>query len=290
LIHFQFFSPDQVRQDLDGVYEDESIGDIWLGLNQSYPRGTEVLVNLELDEKNSGLGMTATLKNDPSERVSCIFSRGRSDEKIYKELEEAIAELNNQNLTDIGVEEALKLALPVVQLSNQIIDPKTGEERSDLRDRAGANLKKFQVSMSKERLEAELLINKCDRIVKLCGSIIPEPQQERLQKLSQDLQDAIDTNNLSGMESHSEDAKRELENLPDEVQIVQASFFAIRQAHAVAPTQANAMSDKLSRMLGAMKSDDENEANRLWSELQPDVQRWLNQELASSSIVTGLTQ
>lgn len=143
LIHFQFFNPDQVREDLDGVGGNESIGDIWLGLNHAYPRGTEVLVNLELDEKSGVLGMTATLENDPSERVSFTFSRGRSDEKIYKELEETIAELNDQNLTHIGVEEVLKLALPVVQLSNQIIDPKTGEERRDLRDRAGANLKKF---------------------------------------------------------------------------------------------------------------------------------------------------
>jgi molecular chaperone DnaK len=234
--------------------------------------------------------MTATLKNDPSERVSCTFSRGRSDEKIYKELEETIAELNDQNLTPLGVEEALKLALPVVQLSNEIIDPKTGEERSDLRDRASANLKKFQVSMSKERLEAESLANECDRVVKLCGSIIPQPQQERLQKLSQELQDAINTNNLSKMESKSEDARRELDNLPNEVHIIEASLLAIRQAHAVAPTQANAMSDKLSRMLVAMKSDEQQEANRLWSELQPDIQRWLNQELPSNSIVTGLTR
>ncbi|QFS42929.1 Hsp70 family protein [Nostoc sphaeroides] len=288
LIHFQFFSPDQVRQDLDGIYEDDSIGDIWLGLNQSYPRGTEVLVKLELDEKHSGLKMTATLKSDPSERVSCTFSRGRSDEKIYKELEETIAELNNQNLTPLGVEEALKLALPVVESTNKIIDPDTGEERGYLRDDAIANLKKFQVSMSKERLEAESLVNECDRVVKLCGAIIPQPQQERLQKLSQELQDAINTNNLSKMESKSEDARRELDNLPNEVHIIEASLLAIRQAHAVAPTQANAMSDKLSRMLAAMKSDEQQEANRLWSELQPDIQRWLNQELPSNSIVTGL--
>ena len=290
LIHFKFFSPDQVRQDLDGIHEDDSIGDIWLGLNQSYPRATEVLINLELDEKNNGLRITATLKNDPSERVSCTFSRGGSNEKIYKELEETIAELNEQNLTPIGVEEALKLALPVVQLSNEIIDPKTGEERSDLHDRASANLKKFQVSMSKERLEAESLANQCDRVVKLCGSIIPQPQQERLQKLSQELQDAININNLSKMESHSEDARRELDNLPDQVKLIQTCLLAIRQAHAVAPTQANAMSDKLYRMLGAMKIDDGQEANRLWSELQPDIQRWLNQELPSNSIVTGLTR
>lgn len=290
LIHFHFFNPDQVRQDLDGVGGNESIGEMWLGLKQSYPRGTEVLVNLELDEKNSVLAMTATLKNDPSERVSCTFSRGKADEEIYKGLEETIAELNDQNLTHIGVEEALKLALPVVQLSNQIINPKTGEERSDLRDRAGANLKKFQVSMSKERLEAEFLINECDGIIKLCDFIIPQPQQERLQKLSQELQDAINTNNLSKMESQSEDARRELDNLPDEVHLIQACLLAIRQAHAVAPTEANAMSDKLSRMLEAMESDDGQEANRLWNELQPDVKRWLNEELPCNSIVTGLTR
>ncbi|QMS89360.1 Hsp70 family protein [Nostoc edaphicum CCNP1411] len=288
LIHFQFLTPDQVSQDLDGIYEDNSIGDIWLGLNQSYPRGTEILINLELDEKNSGLKMTATLKNAPSERVSCTFSRGGSDEKIYKELEKTIAELNNQNLTPLGVEEALKLALPVVESANKIIDPDTGDERGYLRDDASANLKKFQVSMSKESLEAESLANQCDRVVKLCGSIIPQPQQERLQKLSQELQDAIDTNNLSKMKSKSEDARRELDNLPDEVQLIQACLLAIRQAHAVAPTQANAMSDKLSRMLGAMESDDAQEANRLWSELQPDVKHWLNEDLPSNSIVTGL--
>jgi len=153
LVHFEFFSPDQVREDLDSIQEDERIGDIWLGLDKKYPAGTEISVNCELDEKNSALQITAILKNDPSVRVSSTFSRGGSDEKIYQELENAIAELNTQNLTEVGVEEALKLVVPVVQLSNEIVDHKTGEERIDLRDRAKTNLEKFQVSMSKERLE-----------------------------------------------------------------------------------------------------------------------------------------
>jgi molecular chaperone DnaK len=283
LIHFKFFSPDE-----DEYFE--SIGDMWLGLNHYYPHGTEILVNLELDEKNGVLGMTATLKNDPSERVNCTFSRGRSDEKIYQELEAAIAELNDQDLTDFGVEEALKLALPVVQLSNQIIDVHTGEERSDLRDRAAVNLQKFQVSMSKERLEADFWMRECDRIVKLCGFMIPQPQQERLQTLSQDLKAAINTNNLSGMEYHSENADRELNNLPDPVKLIQASLTGIRQANAVAPTQANAMYDKLFRMLDAMETNDIQESERLWGELQPDVKHWLNEELAGKTIVTGLTK
>ncbi|BAZ86595.1 hypothetical protein [Dolichospermum compactum] len=108
--------------------------------------------------------------------------------------------------------------------------------------------------MSPERLEAEYLVNECDRVINFCGFMIPEFQQERLQNLSQELQFAINTNNLSSMEYHSQETRRELRNLPDKVQLVQGCILAIQQAKAVAPTQANAMYDKLSRMLNAATS------------------------------------
>jgi molecular chaperone DnaK len=290
LIHFKFVSPDQVGEKLDGVYKEESIGDMWLGLNHVYPRGTEILVNLELDEKNSDLKMTATLKNDPANKVSCTFSRGRADEKIYQELEFAIADVNNQDLTQLGVEEALKLAVPVVQSANEIIDPRTNEERIDIRDRARESLQKFQISMSKETLEAESLAIECDRLMTICPFLIPQPQQERLQKHSQELKTAIKAHDLSRMEAYSEDARRELNNLPDEAQLIQASLLAIRQARQIAPTQASVMCDKLYRLLDAMEKDKQQEADRLWQELQPDVQLWLNQELPSNIIATGISR
>ncbi|RUS97049.1 hypothetical protein DSM106972_085990 [Dulcicalothrix desertica PCC 7102] len=288
LIHFRFFSPDFVKQKTDGVEKDEIIGEMWLGLEQRYPAGTEIQVYLELDEKNSDLGITAHLKNDPSVKVSCTFSRGRSDEKIYRELEEAIARLNDQNLTALGVENALTLAIPVVQMANQIIEPITGEERVDLRERAVKNLEKFQVSMSNERLEADSLIQDSEQIVELCGFLIPQQQQERLKKYCNELKDAITSNNLYKMESKTEELKREFENLPDEVKLVDACLFAIRQAKRVDPTQANAMIEKLMRMLAAMEKGDEHEAERLWNSLKPDIQRWIDSELPSNTIVTGL--
>ena len=281
LIHFQFFSPDEVSG------ENESIGDIWLGLEQKYPTGTEIQVLLNLDEKNNGLTITATLKNDTSVTVSGNFSRGGSDEKINRELEQAIADLNQQNLTAVGVEKALCLAVPVVQLSNQIYS-RTGEERHDFRERAYAEMQKFQVSMSKESLEAGVLIDECDRVLQLCDFIIHKEQQQRLQKLSNDLHSAINANDISRMQSLSEDIQTELDNLPDKVQIIQACIAAIHQAQAVAPTQANAMTDKLSRMIGAMRAGNDIEAERLWLELQPDVNNWLNQQLPSNTIATGL--
>lgn len=159
-----------------------------------------------------------------------------------------------------------------------------------MRDRAQANLKKFKVSMSKERLEAEYLANECERLVQFCESLIPPLQQERLQRLIRQLKEAIESNNESAMQFLSEDAQQEIHNLPDEVKLARAGLLAIGQANAVAPTQASAMADKLFRMVSALKSGDEHEAERLWCELQPDVSHWLGQELPSQSIVTGLTR
>jgi len=290
LIHFKFVSPDQVRQELDGLDAEESIGDIWLGLDAIYPKGTEIVVNLELDEKNSDLRIRATLKNDPSYSVSCNFSRGRSDEKIYRELEAAIAELNKQELSKIGLEEALKLAVQVTKSANGIIDPKTNVERTDKHNEAKSSLQKFQSVMSNEYLEAEYLAAECSQVLKICGFLIPQPQQERLQTLIQELKTAMNTQNFSGMQSYNEDAKRELNNLPNEVKLIQACLLAIHQASRVAPTEASAMSSKLSSLIYALERGNGQEAEYLWRELQSNVQRWLNQELPNYTIITGITR
>ena len=79
--------------------------------------------------------------------------------------------------------------------------------------------------MLPERLKAECLVNECDtygkrsdRLINFCGVIIPQLQQERLQKLSQELQFAINTNNISSVEYHSKETRRELWDLHDEHQ------------------------------------------------------------------------
>lgn len=144
LIHFELFSPDQVKEALNEVKGDERIGELWLGLEQHYLKDTKIVVCLELDEKNNDLKITATLKNDPSVRVSCTFSRGRFDERIYRHLEQAIEDLNALNLPAAIVEETMKLVVLVIQAANQIIDVRTGEKRPDMCARAQAALKTFK--------------------------------------------------------------------------------------------------------------------------------------------------
>ncbi|MBD2138178.1 hypothetical protein H6F32_11390 [Anabaena sp. FACHB-1237] len=157
------------------------------------------------------------------------------------------------------------MAVPVVQSANFIKNPVTAEEHLDILERTEESLQKFQVYMSPIKLETESLINECDRILKLCDFIIHELQQERLQNLSQELKLAIKSHNLYSMEYHQEECKRELRNLPHSVvQLIQGCILAIKQAKLIAPTQANAMSEKLSQMLNAGKIHDKYEAVQLW--------------------------
>lgn len=56
--------------------------------------------------------------------------------------------------------------------ANKIVDPITGEEHSDLRQIAVEKLQILQTNMSSELLEAEGLVNECDRLLKLCDFMI----------------------------------------------------------------------------------------------------------------------
>ena len=70
------FSPDEVRSQAKPGLFDEPIGGMWLALDEAYPKGTEVLVTAELDEKNTALQITAALKNDPSIKSKLFFLTG----------------------------------------------------------------------------------------------------------------------------------------------------------------------------------------------------------------------
>ena len=290
LIHFKFFSPDQVSEDLDQVKRDEPIGEMWLPLDQAYPKGTEVLVTVELDEKNSSLQITAALKNNPSVKESCSFSRGGVDEEISRKVQEKIQELNKDgNLTEIGVQRAYEIAGEAVRAANQI----RGEDDKAQKDRlqvAQEKMKELEAFASGDQEIAKFFAREFEFVLKKCGYLIPEAQKERLQNLTQQLREVIATNNISAMQKLSEDAKRELENLPDVVRLILVCKDAIAQAHGINPTQARAMAGKFSQMMSALERRDGYEADRLLRELLPDVSQYLDQEIPTASIATGLSR
>jgi molecular chaperone DnaK len=162
LIHFKFFSPDEVRNELDNTSIDESIGQMWLALDKHYPKGTEVTVLSEIDEKNEAVRMTAHLRNDESIKVSCAFGRGGQDTAISKEVERLIDQLNQEGqLTVRGVEQVYELAGEIVQATNSMI----GDDGRVLEDRkrvAHEKLKEFRTYTSEDHSLAYFFISRFD--------------------------------------------------------------------------------------------------------------------------------
>jgi molecular chaperone DnaK len=290
LIHFQFFNPDEVSKDLDGKSNDERIGEAWLSLDQDYPKGTEIQTLLELDEKESSLKIDAHLKNDPSVRVSCQISRGYNDEKVLNEIESMIQELNEIGLTKIGVAAATEKISAVVKSANRIVDKKTGDVRPDMRQAAQQELESLKVMMSEERLDAELYINEIEILLRLCGELIPTAQNQRLQRLLQELQEAIDKNNISGMQVSLERVRQEINNLPERVTLIGLLMTGVRKANQINPSESQVMASKLDRLITAMKNNQDMQVSRIVEDLFPMVERYVDTPMSSAAISTGLSR
>ncbi|WP_460193704.1 Hsp70 family protein [Thermosynechococcus sp. FA-CM-4201] len=215
LIHLKFFSPDLVRDQLDSgeaQHHDEPIGEMWLGLDKPYPKGTEIVVTFELNDKNENLSATAWLKNDPSIRVSSSFTQGRANEKIYRELSQSIDEINAEiSLTKYGLSEIQKEACEVIFLANQI--EINNIENQDILVRATEKLEDFKFNNSPAKIKMDSIENKCDNLLKLYDFLLDEDQKLRIQNIKASVQKSIQTKNLS-TEKIEDDYNKEMNLLP----------------------------------------------------------------------------
>ncbi len=288
LIHFKFFSPDQVSEDLDNVKRDEPIGEMWLALNQAYPQGTEVLVTVELDEKNNSLQITAALKNDPSIRVSSSFSRGGIDEEISQKVADQLQALNREgNLTEVGVQQVYQIAREVVQAANQI-QSKDGKTQHDRLQVAQEKLKELEIFASKDVDTVKFFLTDFEFILECCGFMLPNSQKDRLQNLTKQLREVIVTHNFSGMQQLSEEAKQEHENLPEIIKLILLCRNAITHAYQISPTHARAMGSQLEQMMNALVRGDKYEVERIMLNLLQDIRPYLDQSIPTGTIATGL--
>jgi molecular chaperone DnaK len=287
LIHFKFYSPDDVSK-----RDDERIGDMWLALDKSYPQGTEVLVTAELDEKNGSLQTTAILKNDPSVKVSCSLSTGGQDESISREVEETIKQLNKDgNLTEHGVQEVYRIAGETVKAANQIKtqDGNTHQDRANAAKEKSQELKRFA---DDDYDTAEFFIRYFKFITEECEFLLPSSQKTRLETLSKDLKNAIARHQKGEIQKLCEDAKQELDNLPEKVSLILACRDGVSRAHQIEPNKARVLAGKLSQMIDALRREDGYEAERLFRELAEGIRPYLDRDIptTNNSIATGLTR
>lgn len=290
LIHFKFFSPDNVKEGIDLSKNDERIGEMWLALDKPYPKGTEVDVMMELDEENSALTMTACLKNNPSIRVSGSFSRGAKDEKINKEVEALISQLNeNSNLTEYGAEYVNELAGEIVRASNQI-RLNGGQLQGDRILVAEEKLKELQKMASKDYSLVEEYLRDFEFAMEYCSDHMHEDQISRLKMLVSHMKQAINKGDFSAMQKLAEDGKQEYDNLPNFVHVLILIHYGVRRANRIAPAHGKVLENKFVNVLEALKRGDTATVDKILPDLVEEVREYIDQDLPTGIVATGLTR
>ena len=125
-----------------------------------------------------------------------------------------------------------------------------------------------------------------------CGFLLPTSQKEKLSTLCENLKNAIANHRKGEMQKLSEDARRELENLPEQVSLILVCRDGVARAHQIEPNNARVLAGKLSQLIDALRREDGYEAQRLFRELIEDIRPYLERDLptTNNSIATGLTR
>ncbi len=282
LINFAFFNRDESN------HIDEPVGEMWLSLGKFYPVGTEVTVVLELDEQTSSLQFSAFLRQDPSVRVSSSFSRGRADEKIYRQIAEIIADSNDQNLDQNEMQELNRQIAPIVETANQTIDPLTGKERPDLFQRAAEALRKLKRDSTCERRKAENWASYCNYLVTVYGFLMPQEQIDRFSALGLQIREALYRNDASQMEAGCEAASRENQVTPEWVKRLRYIDIAMYNVRQIKPAKAQAMDREHDKLMMALRTNDLATAEQLWYAQQIEANHWIDEEAPAATINTGI--
>jgi molecular chaperone DnaK len=131
LVHMKFYNVVNKKE--------QGIGDLWLGIDRNQAKGREkseqeetsrktvlpsrIEITFDIDENNL-VSVNASLLNQPDLAVSRTLSRGKADEKLFLELEQAIAEADQARYSAYTVIDLQNRARSIIGLINGVVDPK----------------------------------------------------------------------------------------------------------------------------------------------------------------------
>jgi molecular chaperone DnaK len=140
LIHMKFYNVVNRKE--------QGIGDLWLGIDRDEEPGkaeqekeeeekeedeedvprkpvapSRIEITLDIDENNL-VSVNAALLNHPEIAISRTLSRGHADEKLFLELEQAIADADNKQYSAYTVIDLQNRARSLIQSINGVVDPK----------------------------------------------------------------------------------------------------------------------------------------------------------------------
>lgn len=146
LVHMKFFN---IVND-----EDESIGDLWLGMNIKDEGESEkvpsVSITLKIDESNI-VEVSASINERPDINVSKTLSRGKADEKLFVNLESVIVEANEKGYNTYSMTDLTHRSLSIIKDIHKVVDATTYTVDEKIYNRAKNKIDKAKRMAAEEQ-------------------------------------------------------------------------------------------------------------------------------------------
>ena len=247
---------------------EEIIGELWLGFEE-FPadkRGVgsdnfKVEVDMHIDANNL-IEVDAHIQEMPEVKVTRTLSRGGGDEKLFRQIETTIDEINKDYSDAISIQEGMLRLVSVVQDANALLDKDTEAEDEAVLQRAGRKLGKLSRLLEGERQSSGLRYFVEDAMENYPELFKPELRQEAL-ALLESLRDADENadyeDNAKAIDALDDFIDKRLGGVGD----LHELEFAARFYEGMEPAKAVKFWKAHGDILAACKEEDEDKAKKL---------------------------
>lgn len=283
LVHMKFYN--MVNE------QEESIGDLWLGIDTDEHPGEEgkkgplhVEITLKIDENNI-IEVTAALKEYPEVQLSKTLSRGRVDEKLFLSLEEIINEANRKQYTEYVMIDMVSRSLSAIKDINRVVDTDTGHVDETICERAALKIEKAR-KMAAEKNTSKTTIFYAESALNDFGPAIAPEVQAAIRK---------SVKRLEEMDEHGtyEENVRALDDLTDVLHKrlgpVVNSLMEIQKAGDFCmdtdPSKAPKFYQYIRDILDAFRAGKGDRAVSLLTEIMPEVYQVVDKYEAKTGVI-----
>ena len=270
LVHMKFFNV--VNE------QDESIGDLWLGIEKSELDGENgkvkqegplhVEITLRIDENNL-IEVDAAIKELREVRVSKTLSRGKADEKLLIDLEETISEANEKGYSGYVMIDIIHRSLSAIKEIHSVVDQETGRIDEAIFKRAVLKIEKARKMAAEDEISMPVIYF-AEAALASFGPIIPSEKTDEIHRCIARLKEmdelgTYDENVAALNDLH--DALDGLGAINDLMQVQKAGDLCMETEPARAPKFYRTMEE----IMEAFMKFDEEKASGLLDGIMPEV-------------------
>ena len=272
LVHLRFFN--LVNE------QEESIGDLWLGIEktkediQKEVEGEtkrEVVCHFRIDESNI-IEVSAKMKDQPKIHISRTLSRGKEDEQLFLSLEEMIQDANSTKYTIYAIEDFVLRSVNIIHDINHIVDSETGQVREKEFNQAKGGLDTAEKILKGDEPPTGIMSYAELMLHNWRPYIHPEAVPQLEIKLKN-----LEKSNRSG---RYQEIKKGMGDLSAEIkkQPIAALFMELDRVYSYYresrnSAEAERISSHMNNMQGALENRDMKEFHRLAEEINPEIMK-----------------